>query len=171
MNTDNKFYLYLGLGLPICLLLIFLALTLIGNSIKPPKNKVLFVERSLNLKFKVINNQIKITKDTTDGGYTTDQRLPTIIVFDPDSKAITKYKTSKDKSGLLLLADFPKQLKIDTALLANDQYTFICNPSDALLYRLLNTQGHCVLYKKYFKTITVPNSNSDSIFLGWIIND
>ncbi len=167
-SHNNKIYLYLGLGLPICLLLLFLTLTVIGNSIPLPQNRVLFIDNAFRYKVSVINNQINITiRDTNEYEYN-NKIKPTVVEFNPNTNDTIKYKTSKNQDGSFSIINLPKQYKIDNKRLSNDQYEFTCKNNDNFLYMLLDTKEHCILYKKYFKAIIVPNSNIQSAFLGWI---
>jgi hypothetical protein len=167
-SHNNKIYLYIGLGLPICLLLFFLILTVIGNSIKPPQNSILFVENAFRHKVSVINNQIKIIQDTNDDYYYNNKIMPIVIEFNPNTNETIKYKTSKNKDGSFSTINLPQKYKINTQKLSNDQYEFTCNNTNNFLYMLLDTKRHCILYKKYFKAIIIPDSNIQSAFLGWI---
>ena len=116
----NKVYLYLGIGLPIALLCVFMIVLFFGRFVALPHQDVLFVSNP-SLQIKVENNLITIKNQANSN----KQKLPQILRFNPRTQKTIKYQIIKNNS-IYSVSDFPKQVAINTDKTSKDGYSFIC---------------------------------------------
>ncbi len=144
-QKPKKIYLYLGVGLPLGFLLLFLILNLIGKFITPPTNDVIFVQKNYGLEVSIKNNNINIQKKKG----TNVNTLPDIVRFNPTTKKTIKYKVviQKQKDAISYpVPDFPQNLKINPSKTSKDGYSFVCSKNNYFLFRN-NQDNNCVLHK------------------------